>query len=127
MPPKAGNWNFSIAIPSGTVASYDCGIIKVYYTLKVPLSQQLRVWNKRYQHATFPFQLEAAQKGLMIFDQNIDLGVEIPVKVYVAKDSATTSNDGSDPDTVASEYNHETPVQSQPTATVIREYTRDRL
>ena len=64
---------------------------------------------------TIPFKLEAVQRGLII-DQNIDLGVEIPVEVYAASASA-----------VVSEASYEAPVLGQPTATVIREFSRQSL
>ena len=54
-----------------------------------------------------PFQLEAVQRGL-IFDQNIDLGVEIPVF------PASGASKASDTDSVVSEAKYEAPSRGGP-------------
>ena len=57
-----------------------------------------------------PFQLEAVQRGL-IFDQNIDLGVEIPVSA-----ASPASKASSDHDSVVSEATYEAPDRGRPLA-----------
>ena len=57
-----------------------------------------------------PFQLEAVQRGL-VFDQNIDIGVEIPVFA-----ASLASKASSDNDSLVSEAMYEAPDRGRPSA-----------